>query len=166
MTRQKFLRAALAALCLGLPAQEAAAEIMVADPYARAATANAPTGAAFMVLMNHGTHDDRLIAARSPAAARVELHSHDAGADGVMRMGPIAGGIPLPAGGSHILARGGDHLMFLGLTRPFEQGARIPLTLVFEKAGEITLEIPVDLTRKPGAEVHGGHGGHGGMAKE
>jgi hypothetical protein len=53
--------------------------------------------------------------------------------------------------------------MFMGLIERPGDGESIPLTLVFEKAGEIVLEVPVDLERADGMG-HGGHGhGAGGM---
>ena len=123
------------------------AEISVADAYARASSPSAKAGAAFMVLENSATADDRLLGARSDAAKKVELHTHAESADGVMKMLPIEGGIVVPAGGSHTLKRGGDHVMFMGLTGPFEQGETVTVTLEFEKAGDLVVEIPVDLNR-------------------
>lgn len=134
------------------------AEIAITDAYARASGMNAKAGAAFMVIENSGDADDRLISARSEAAARVELHTHRESGDGVMKMVHVEEGFAIPAGGTHMLKRGGDHVMFMGLTQPFEQGNTVSVTLVFEKAGEKTVEIPVDLTRKP---RHGGGMGHG-----
>ncbi len=140
----------------------AQADILVHDAYARTAMPNAPTGAAFMTLENTGDSDDRLIGVRSDAAARVELHSHVAQGDGVMKMVHVQDGFAVPAHGSHALARGGDHVMFMGLVAPFEQGATVPVTLTFENAGDIAVDIPVDLDRAPDAGGHGhGHGGSG-----
>lgn len=123
--------------------------IMIKDPYIRSASKSAPTGAAFMEIMNRGDQDDRLVGARSDIAAKVELHTHIEGENGVMQMRQIEGGINIPAGGIHRLARGGDHVMFMGLKQPFQQGETVPVTLTFEKAGDVVVEIPVDLTRKP-----------------
>ncbi|MEM6728373.1 MAG: copper chaperone PCu(A)C [Pseudomonadota bacterium] len=130
---------------------------MIHDAYARAATPNARSGAAFMVIMNPTDADDRLVEARSDVAARVELHTHIAGDDGVMQMREVEGGFVIPAGGAHTLERGGDHVMFMGLKESFTQGKEIPVTFVFEKAGEIEAMITVDLER----EAAHGHGGHG-----
>lgn len=132
----------------------AMAEIAVRDAYARASGPTAMAGAAFMEIHNSGETDDRLIAVQADVAKRVELHTHVAGDDGVMKMREVAGGIPVPAGGSHMLMRGGDHVMFMGLTTRFEQGMTFPVTLVFEQAGEVTVEVPVDLERQESA----GHG--------
>ncbi|MEM8582390.1 MAG: copper chaperone PCu(A)C [Pseudomonadota bacterium] len=149
-----------AAALLTLPAF--AGEITVSDAYARASSAVAKTGAAFMVIENTGSEADRLIEARSDIAARVELHTHLSDGDGVMRMIEVKDGFAVPAGGKHMLARGGDHVMFMGLTTPLKDGDSVAVTLVFERAGEVEVEIPVDLKRMP--EGHGSHDGHQGHA--
>ena len=123
--------------------------ITVSDPYARASTMMSTSGAAFMVIENHAAADDRLVSAASDIAERVELHTHVADANGVMQMIEVPEGFVIPAGGSHALQRGADHVMFLGLTRPLAQGDIIPVTLTFETAGEVLVEVPVDLERKP-----------------
>ncbi len=137
-----------AAMVATLSAGPALAEIMIHDAYARSATPTAKTGAAFMSIMNTGTEDDRLIDVRSDIAARVELHTHESDANGVMRMMHVQEGFVIPAGGMHALARGGDHVMFMGLNQGLEQDTTVAVTLVFEKAGEVSVDIPVDLTRK------------------
>jgi len=128
--------------------------IMVNDAYARSSTKMSSSGAAFMMLMNKGTEDDRLIDARSDVAKKVELHTHIENADGVMQMVHVEEGFAIPAGQGHTLKRGGDHVMFMGLNEALEQGDMISLTLTFEKAGDVTIEVPVDLTRKPGEGMH------------
>lgn len=149
MSFKSMLLAACASLTLA-GAALAGNAIEIEDAYARSSGANAKAGAAFMVLNNTGDEDDRLIAVRSDVAARVELHTHKDMGDGVMKMMEVEDGFVIPAGGSHALARGGDHVMFMGLKQPFEQGAMLPVTLVFEKAGKHEIEIPVDLERKAG----------------
>lgn len=149
-----------AAFAVALPvAALADPQIEIVEPYARSSGMSAISGAAFMVLRNTGTTDDRLVAASSPVAERVELHTHIETEDGVMRMVEVEAGFAVPAGSEHPLARGGDHVMFLGITTPFEDGMTVPLTLTFENAGDVQIEVPVDLTRGPGNQ--GGHGGHG-----
>lgn len=157
----KFVKfVGVAAMAMGFGAAAWAEGIVVEDAYARASTPTAKSGAAFMVLMNTSDQDDRLIGAKSDVAARVELHTHREIADGVMKMMEVEEGFAIPAGGTHMLARGGDHVMFMGLNEPFADGDTVAVTLVFEHAGEVAVEIPVDLNRKP---THGGgHGaGHG-----
>lgn len=156
MIRTTPLAALAAALCLTAPA--ALAEIEIADPYARAASPSAMSGAAFMAITNTGDVPDRLIAASSDIAARVELHTHIQDAGGVMRMVEVKDGFEVGPGETVMLQRGGAHVMFMGLTRSMAQGDTVEVTLTFEQAGDVTLEIPVDLERMPA-----GHGGHGAM---
>ncbi len=121
----------------------------IIDPYARASTTMSQSGAAFMRLANHGTQDCRIIGARSDVAQRVELHTHIEDDAGVMRMVEVEEGFMVPAGGEHSLARGSDHLMFLGLVRPLEHGDDINVTLVFEAGADLEITMPVDLERMP-----------------
>lgn len=169
-----MLRAALAALLLTAApalAHEGEHSIEIHGAYAIAPRPNAPTGAAFMLIHNHTSTPDRLIGAASPVAEAVEVHTHEE-VDGVMRMRPVEGGVEIPAGTPVLFKRGGLHLMFMGVTDPFEDGDLIPVTLTFEHAGDIAVEVPVDLDRltgddaaAPAAEAHD-HGsseaaGHG-----
>lgn len=146
MTFKSTLLAASTAALFALPAF-AGSEISIEDAYARASGPHAMAGAAFMIIVNNGDEDDQLIAARSDIAKRVELHTHIAGENGTMQMRKVEGGFTIPAHGEHVLARGGDHVMFMGLTEPMTDGKLFSLTLVFEQAGEITIEVPVDLER-------------------
>lgn len=158
--RKTLILAAVAAFT-AFPALAADTAITIVDPYARVSMMGATSGAAFMVIENAAETDDRLTAARSDIADKVELHTHKADAAGVMQMIEVPEGFPIPAKGSHALARGGDHIMFLGLKQPLKQDEKVSVTLVFEKAGEITLDVPVDLNRKDGMPMGGMKGMQG-----
>lgn len=147
MSFKSIAFATLTTLATALPA--AAADIMVDDAYARASAMSAKSGAAFMIIHNQADTDDRLIGAASPAAKVVQLHTHKEDENGVMKMMHVEEGFPVPADGMVALQRGGHHVMFMGINAPFEQGKMIPLTLTFENAGEVEIEIPVDLKRQP-----------------
>ncbi|MEL0437510.1 copper chaperone PCu(A)C [Phycobacter sp. K97] len=159
MSFKSFVFAASSVAALTLAGAAMAGGMMVHDAYARVSTKMSASGAAFMQIMNHTGADDRLINARSDVAERVELHTHLSDANGVMKMVHVEEGFAIPAGETHMLMRGGDHVMFLGLKETLHHGDMVPLTLVFEKAGEVSVDVPVDLERKPG---HGGmmHGKH------
>ena len=159
---KRTLIAAVAAT-FALPAF-AGSDISIEDPYARAAGMNAMAGAAFFTIVNSGDEDDRLIGAKSDISKRVELHTHIEGEGGVMRMVEVEEGFPVEAGTTHALQRGGDHVMFMGLNGSMEQGDIVHVTLVFEQAGEIEVDIPVDLERQPNMSG-GGMMNHGDMGK-
>ena len=119
--------------------------ITVDHPYARATAAGQPTGGGFMQIDNAGPAD-RLMSARATVSGTVELHEMKMEGD-VMRMRQVDG-IALPAGKSVALKPGGYHVMFIGLKAPLKAGDSFPMTLKFEKAGEVTVEMKVEV---PGA---------------
>ena len=131
-------RLILVAVLLPLAAR-AQSPITVETPWTRAA-GQGGQGAGFITIRNAGGAD-RLVSASTPAAGRAELHSmiHDGD---IMRMREMDA-IAVPANGAVTLAPGGQHIMLIGLTRPLAVGERVPLTLVFERAGAVTVELAV-----------------------
>ncbi|SFR18527.1 copper chaperone PCu(A)C [Poseidonocella sedimentorum] len=156
MTRTTLASLAVAALC----ATPLAADIMVTDAYVRSAMSTAKSAAAFMIIHNTAEAPDRLIAVESDIAARVELHTHISSGDGVMQMREDEDGFDIPADGIHALERGADHVMFMGLSSPMEDGASVPVRLIFEKAGVIDLDLPVRIGNSHDAMDGGDHGAH------
>lgn len=156
-SRRSLLIATLASLALPLAApltalaQNHPEQFHVHDAYARSNGGAGGSGAVFFMLHNNGASDDTLVGARTDLAAKAELHSHTMTADGVMQMGEIEGGVALPAGEMHEFARGGDHVMLMGLTRKLEEGEHFPLTLIFASGAELVIDVTVDNKRKPGA---------------
>ena len=61
-----------------------------------------------------------------------------------MRMREIEKGIEIAPGATVELKPGGYHVMFLDLKAPFENGAKVPATLVFEKAGTIAVDFRIE----------------------
>ncbi len=167
----RFLsKLAFAALLIAAasPAIAPAAEpsISVDQPYARATPAGAATGAVFMTLTNKTQAADRLTAASSDVADKLQIHEM-AVVNGVMQMRQLANGLPVPAGGSVVLKPGGYHVMLIGLKKPLKAGETFPLTLTFEKAGNISVTVPVQAMdaakdNKGGAGMGAG-GGMGNM---
>ena len=124
--------------------------IHVEDAYARVSAEGAKSAAVFMTLMNHSTEDDRLLSVTSDAAERAELHTHTLDANGVMHMGEVTEGFPIVGQETHMLDRGGDHIMLLGLKQGLTQGDKVTLTLIFQRGEKLVVEVPVDNDRKPG----------------
>lgn len=177
MTTRRMLLAATACLAFALPSF---ADEMVHtdgmhahDAYARTNGGVGKTGAIFLMIHNNENADDRLVDVRSDVAQKVEIHTHKDDGNGVMQMIHLSDGLPLPGGEMHELQRGADHVMLMGLTRDLKDGDTFPLTLVFENAPEMTVEVTVDNARKPGEGGMSGdmdhnmghkmqHGKHGG----
>ena len=156
-----MFRISLAALCVAATPALACPGFEAHDPYAISATPMSPTGAAFMMIHNTGTTDCHIASVRSAIAARTELHTHLAGDDGVMRMIHVEEGFALPVDGTVELARGGHHVMFLGLNEPLQQDQVIDVTFVFGDGTEAVVPVTVDLTRLGGDHASGHSSGHG-----
>ncbi|MGE0734451.1 MAG: copper chaperone PCu(A)C [Alphaproteobacteria bacterium] len=136
-----FAAAALSLLFVATAGAEnrTVGNVTISDPWVRAAKTQ--TSAAYVMIDNKGTAKDRLIGASSPAADRVELHTTEMDGD-VARMKKLDG-IELPPG-QHVMFRpGGMHIMLIGVKRPLEEGQSIKLTLQFEKAGNVELDVAV-----------------------
>ena len=116
-------------------------EIAVVHPWARATASTAKTGAAFMIIRNGGADADRLVGVSSSVSRKAGLHKSLI-EDGIMKMRP-ADVIDVPAGGMVMLKPGSYHVMFMGLKGPLKEGDSFPLSLVFEKAGEIEVMVTV-----------------------
>jgi periplasmic copper chaperone A len=155
--RRRPLLAALPALFSVAPtalAQETrAGDLTVQQPWTRAAGQGA-TSAGFMGISNRGSVADRLLSASSPAARAMELHSMIRDGD-VMRMRPM-NGIEIRAGQTVTLRPGGFHLMLIGLSQPLRQGETVPVTLRFERAGEVQVALSVQAAgaREPAPHRH------------
>ncbi len=116
-------------------------DIQVRHPWARATPPGAKVGAGYLEIRNTGKEPDRLIGAESPAAERVELHVQVREGD-IVKMRDVTG-LVAPARQRLALRPGGSHLMIVGLAKPLVKGDRLPLTLRFERAGELQIELEV-----------------------
>jgi len=143
-------------LLLAFAASPALAQVSIDQPWMRATPPGAKVAGGFMTLTNKGASPDRLVGAASPVAERVELHVHVHEA-GMMKMKQVAG-FDVPANGKYVLKPGGGHLMFIDIKRPIKEGETIPVTLKFEKAGEVKAEYPVAGlgAMGPAGAAHGG----------
>jgi copper(I)-binding protein len=126
-----------------------AGDLAIDHPYATPTRPGLTTGAVyFRAIKNNGTEPDRLLSARSPAAATVELHRMEMEGD-VMRMRAVSA-IELPAKTEVRLRHGtanGHHLMLQGLKAPLKDGDRFPVTLTFQRAGEREVVVWVQTPR-------------------
>lgn len=116
--------------------------LYIDHPWSRATTPGAGVGAGYLVIRNGGERDDRLVGAMSPVAGRVMIH-RSVEHDGTATMEHQRHGIVIPAGGEIALEPGGYHLMLMQLAERLEKGDRVPLTLEFERAGTVEVELAV-----------------------
>lgn len=133
-------------------------QIAIGHPWTRETAATQSVGGGFLTIRNNGKMADRLVSASSPSAAEVQIHTMSMDG-GVMKMRQLKDGIAIPAGASIDLKPGGQHIMFIGLKKPFKQGTKIPATLKFARAGSVQVSFvvqPVGSTSPMEAD-HAGH---------
>ena len=141
----------VASVAAGCSSGGGTAEVKATDAWARASSAMASAGAAYMTIENTGSAADALIGASSPAATTVEVHetvvmgspAPGASADGgMMGMQPVKR-LEIPAGGTVELKPGSYHIMLIGLKQDLKVGDSVEITLTFEKVGEIKVTATV-----------------------
>ena len=127
-----------------------AAVFDIQQVWSRAMPPSAPSGAVYFSLQNPANEADRLIGVRTERAERAELHTHVHEGE-IMRMQQVEA-VEVPASGEVEFKPGGYHVMLFKLSEPLAAGDRFPLTLIFENAGEVTVEVTV---REQAPEGHG-----------
>ena len=135
---------ALAAISAGpISAQQIKSGDLILDQaWTRATPGGANVGGGYLTIDNKGATADKLIGGSSAVAGRVEVHEM-AMNNGVMTMRLLKDGLPIPAGQSVKLAPGGYHIMLMELKAPLKKGDKIPVTLKFEKAGDVKVTLDV-----------------------
>lgn len=149
----KQLITMIAMFALGSLAQAADGAISLSGVWARASAGG--NSAAYATIANSGAAEDRLIAVKGDVSTSIELHEVVMDGD-VMKMRPVEA-IAVPAGGSVELKPGGYHIMLIGLKAPLVEGAHVALTLVFETAGEVVLDAPVQTAVSTGHDAGHDH---------
>jgi len=155
---RRAVAAALCAVTLGVAAHGASVgDIAIGHPFATPSIPGTSNGAAYLAsIENNGAAADRLVRASTPIAARVEIHTMNLDAQGVMRMREIDGVELAPKAKVHMKPGGGLHLMLIGLKEPLKEDATFPMTLEFERAGKVEVKMIVGQP-KPAAAAASGH---------
>ncbi len=126
---------ALVVLIFGAIPALAEGAITIEDAWSRA-TAGTGVGVGYLTIKNGGDAPDRLVSVAVPLAGEAEIHQTQM-VDGVMRMRPVTGGVPIPANGTVALGPNGYHLMLMDLKAPLQKGETFKASLTFEHAGTI-----------------------------
>ena len=116
-------------------------DLIVEQAWARATPGKARTGVAYLTLRNRGGHSDRLVSVATPVTRRAALHGTRMRGD-VMEMYHIPA-LELRPGETKVLRPGGLHIMMMGMKRPLRKGELFTMTLRFEKAGSVEVDVHV-----------------------
>ncbi|MEG1038974.1 MAG: copper chaperone PCu(A)C [Pseudomonas sp.] len=116
-------------------------ELLISQPWSRELPVELPGGSAYFSVHNQSSQTDRLIAVSSPRAAKSTLHTQ-AASDGMMSMQHMPA-LDIPAHSEVTFKPGANHVMLSGMQQPLKAGEQFPLTLQFEKAGSIEVQVTV-----------------------
>jgi hypothetical protein len=116
-------------------------DLQIRHPWSRATPPGAKVAAGYFEIRNNGKQADRLLSASTPVAKKVEMHvTEHAGEVAKMRQ---LRAFEVPGRERLALEPNGAHLMLVDLVQPLKKGERFPMTLRFERAGEVEVQFEV-----------------------
>jgi copper(I)-binding protein len=148
------LAALLLPACFANAHEYKVGELEIAHPWSQELPPNAPTVAAYFVINNEGKTADRLLSVDTPIAGEAQLHEHVMQGD-MMKMQHVPS-VEVPAGGEVTFAPMAYHVMLLNLKDRslLTDGKRFPMTLHFEKSGDVTVEVAVQKQAPDSMQAH------------
>jgi len=116
--------------------------ITVSGQWARTSPMASDMGAAYMTISSD--MDDELLGVKvdMSVAMMAQIHETVMADDGSMKMQEVEK-VDITAGTPTELKPGGYHVMLMQLKAPLKTGSTISVTLTFEKAGDVVVEVPV-----------------------
>lgn len=138
-----MLAALLLPACFAQAHEYTAGPLLIGHPWSMELPPNAPTIAAYFTIENKGDEPDRLVSVDTPIAGQAQLHEH-VHADGLMKMQQVPS-VVIPAGANVSFAPMAYHVMLLEVKdrSKLVTGQRFPMTLHFEKAGDVEVQVVV-----------------------
>jgi len=129
-----FMLAAAALAAPALSHSHKTRSLEIVHPHTLQTQKGAVSARVLMTIRNSGRAPDRLVSASTPRAARVEL--------GNVRKGATA--LVIRAGQELGLAGDGPSVMLIGLKKPLDAYDDFKMTLVFERAGPVAIDVMVE----------------------
>jgi copper(I)-binding protein len=131
------------------------APVDVKDAWIRPSVPGQGSTGAFMKL--YAPSGARLVGVSTPLAGVAGVHEMKMDGD-IMKMREVGGGVELPPRQTVELKPGGYHVMLMDLKQTLQQGANVPMTLIFEDAKGVRstaeLLVPVGTPEGAAAETH------------
>jgi copper(I)-binding protein len=123
--------------------------LQIVKPWTRSSSSEPDVAGGYMTVINDG-ESERLVSASSPVVRSIEIHAIRVKGP-VVEMRQLEDGLVIPPANRQILKPRGYHLLMRGLAAPLSPGSKVPVTLVFEKAGSVTVDFAIEA---PGAVGH------------
>jgi periplasmic copper chaperone A len=149
-TRRTVLSALAGAAVLALPALAHHAgdhwhvgDLVVSHAWTQETAAMADGTSVFLTIANQGEAPDRLLAASVDFAHGAVFQARVLGDDGAVRTATVPA-IEIGAGERLTLQPGGIEILLTGLQRQYARGEHFHMTLAFERAGEVEIDVDVE----------------------
>ena len=130
----------IAAMFVGGPAH-AGEKLKISDAWVRLAPPKMKAHAGYFKIENHGAVERVLVGVESPSYAKSEMHVSGM-KDGMMMMQRLEQ-VAIAPGKSAEFKTGGAHIMLVGPKVPHVEGAKVPLTLMFQNGETLLVELLV-----------------------
>ena len=126
-------------MCALLTACGQSEPVSVDDAWANATPVGASVAAVYLQISV--AEPDTLLSASTTVADHIEMHASSE-ANGMMRMRQLTT-VDVPSGQPFSFAPGATHFMLIDLRQPLVAGMRFPITLSFQRAGDVTEQVQV-----------------------
>ncbi len=136
-----------------------AGDLVISQAWARATPKGAQVGGGYLTIINTGKTPDTLIGGSTDVAVSVQVHKMSM-QNGVMKMRRLENGLTIAPGKTVKLTPSGYHLMLMHLKQPLKQGRKLPITLQFKKAGQVTVSFDIESIGAQGSAGASSTGGH------
>lgn len=144
ISRRLYPVFALLGCCAAVAAQPPsiqADDLTITPAWAHATPDGATAGAVYFTIANGGRQLETLLRASSPSAGEVVFH-RTSGQDGAAQMEQLWT-IDVVAGRTVKFEPDARHVMLNDLKHPLVAGTTIPITLQFQHAGAVTLQVQI-----------------------
>lgn len=94
-----------------------------------------------MTIKNAGARPDKLLSVKTSMAARAELRAAGSAPESE---GQVIGSVAVGSRGTVDLKRAGAHILLSGMKKQLGAYDAFPMTLVFERAGKVEVEVQVE----------------------
>jgi copper(I)-binding protein len=119
-----------------------AGDLVISQPWSRAAPRGAETASSYLTIENTGVTAYRLVGGSTDVAEKVRIEQISM-VGGGMQVNPVDGGLGISPGEKVVLAPGGNRVGLLKLKSQLKKGAKVSITLEFERAGQVAVSFDV-----------------------
>jgi len=115
--------------------------LIIDQPWVRTTGNRTISAAVYLKIDNQSGFLEKLMSVDTELAGNVQIHRSQE-VDGIMQMRHVED-LPIAPDEKLALEPGGYHIMLTRLKKPLKEGDVFPMTLTFDKAGDVTVHVLV-----------------------